>query len=341
MGFENTTSKKYSNEFVIIGLGIYLYRRVRNRGKKSAPSSAFNFDRNAFSEKVPYSPSLASDEKSLPSPMSFILSASLNYPPPQTKKDENTTTVRPRWTPPKLRIRNDTNNSIILPSTPKGVAKNQPFKHFKSSWMNPMSRGPEDSLYMVGSPPPAYDAANAGESFVIPVPSNLRQEQTQATPTPPATQMFHTKPKRDVPDSLVSPTVDEPLPVASPARSESFAPKELVIPVPPASASSTLWSPSSTNSPPGDFGSYNLRAPRLMNVIVPYTPTLPDELSLKVGDTIRLMQEYRDGWCFVQYVGKIDAPKGVIPRICLEERRRMVPVRHKTSNGSSISFVWR
>lgn len=327
---------------MIIGLGIYLYRRARNRSKKCASSSAFDFDRNAFSEKVPYSPSLASDEKSLPSPMSSILSASPNYPPPspQTKKDENTT-VRSHWTPPKLRIRNDTNNSIILPSTPKGVAKSRPFKHFKSSWMNSMSRGSEDSLYMAGTPPPAYDAANAGrEHFVIPVPTNLRQ-QTQAIPKPPATQMLHTKPKKDVPDSLVIPTADEPLPVESPARSESFAPKELVIPVPPASASSTFWSPSSADSPRGEFGSYNLRAPRLMNVIMPYTPTLPDELSVKVGDTIRLMQEYRDGWCFVQYVGKIDAPKGVVPRICLEERRRMVPVRHKTSNGSSVSFVWR
>jgi hypothetical protein len=273
--------------------------------------------------------------------MSSILSAPPNYPSPKTKKDENTTTVRPHWTPPKLRIRNDTNNSIIFPSTPKGVAKNRPFKDSKFSWINPMSRGPEDSPYIAGTPPPAYDAANAGrESFVIPAPTNLRQ-QTQATPTPSATQMLHTKLKKVLPGSLVIPTADEPLLVESPARSESFAPKELVIPVPPASASSTFWSPSSTNSPRGDFGSYNLRAPRLMNVIMSYTPTLPDEISVKVGDTIRLMQEYRDGWCFVQFVGKIDAPKGVVPRVCLEERRRMVPVRHKTSSGSSISFVWR
>ena len=322
----------------MIGLGIYVYRRVRrNRSKKGTPSSAFNFDRKAFSEKVPYSPSLASDEESLPSPMSSILSASPNYPSPQTKKDENATTVKPQ-TPPKLRIRNDINNSIIFPSTPKDVAeKNRPFKHSKSPWMNPTSTGPENSLY---TPPPAYDAANTGGSFAIPVPSNLRQEQTH-TPTAPATRMLHTKPKKVVPDSLVIPTVDEPLPVKSPARSESFAPKELVIPVPSVSASSTFWSHSFINNPRGEFGSDNLRAPRLMNVIVPYNPTLPDELAVKVGDTVRLMQEYRDGWCFVQYVGKIDAPRGVVPLICLEERRRMVPVRHKTSNGSSVSFVWR
>lgn len=328
---------------MIVGLGIYVYRRARNRGKKDTSSSAFDFDRNAFSEKLPYSPSLASDGKSLSSPTSSILSTSPNYPSPQTQKDESTTTVgRKPQTPPKLRIRNDTNNSVIFPSIPKVVAeKKRPSKHYKSSWMNLISRSPEDSLYMVGSPPPAYDVANAGGSFGIPVPTDSPQEQAQGTPTPPKTRMPHTKPKKLAPDSLVIPTVDETLPIKSPARSESFVPKELVIPVPPASASSTFRSPAFTNSPRGEFGPDNLRAPRLMNVIAAYTPTLPDELSVKVGDTVRLIQEYRDGWCFAQYVGRVDAPKGVVPLVCLEERKRMVPVRHKTSNGSSVSLVWR
>ena len=339
-------SLKYSqknkfNELVIVGLGTYVYRRVQNRSKKGTSSSAFDFDRSAFSEKMPYSPSLVFDEKSLPSSASSISSASPTYPSPQTKDpNENSTTVgRKPQTPPKLRVRNDTNHSVILPSIPKAIAeKNRPSKHFKSSWLNLISRSPEDSLYMVGSPPPAYDAASAGGSFVIPVPTDLPHEQMQATPKSPATRIPRAKPKTIVPKSLVIPTMDEPLPVKSPARSESFAPKELVIPNPPASTSSTVQSAPLTNSPRRDSGSDNLR-PRLVNVIAPYTPTLPDELSIKVGDTIRLIQEYRDGWGFAQYVGKADAPKGVVPLVCLEERKRMVPIGHKRSNGSSVSGV--
>ncbi|KAF9556012.1 hypothetical protein CPC08DRAFT_599136, partial [Agrocybe pediades] len=53
-----------------------------------------------------------------------------------------------------------------------------------------------------------------------------------------------------------------------------------------------------------------------------YIPTLSDELRVQVGDTVRVLQEYQDGWCFAQYVGKADAPKGVVPLVCLEDRRR-------------------
>jgi hypothetical protein len=76
----------------------------------------------------------------------------------------------------------------------------------------------------------------------------------------------------------------------------------------------------------------------MMTVAAAYTPTLPDELRVTVGDTVRLLQEYKDGWGFVQYVGKIDSPKGVVPMVCLQERRRMVPsIQHKTSTGSTGS----
>lgn len=66
--------------------------------------------------------------------------------------------------------------------------------------------------------------------------------------------------------------------------------------------------------------------PRLMTVVAPFTPTLEDELPLKVGDTVRVIEEYRDGWCLVQLVGRIDSPRGVVPCVCLQERKRIVPV---------------
>ncbi|KIM48687.1 hypothetical protein M413DRAFT_437872 [Hebeloma cylindrosporum] len=125
-----------------------------------------------------------------------------------------------------------------------------------------MSGSPEDSLYVVGSPPPAYDVANAGGTFVIPVPATLPQEKAQVTPKAPA------MPRNVAPDSLVLPSVEQPLSVRSPARSESSARKELAIPVPPMPGSSTLWSSRVTSS---SRGLDKLKAPRLMNVITPYT----------------------------------------------------------------------
>ncbi|KAF6763743.1 hypothetical protein DFP72DRAFT_800675, partial [Ephemerocybe angulata] len=81
---------------------------------------------------------------------------------------------------------------------------------------------------------------------------------------------------------------------------------------------------------PGSANSYHPESkdnlPRLMTVVAPFMPTLEDELPLKVGDTVRVIEEYRDGWCLVQQVGRIDSPRGVVPCVCLQERKRIVPV---------------
>jgi len=53
---------------------------------------------------------------------------------------------------------------------------------------------------------------------------------------------------------------------------------------------------------------------------------MEDELSLSVGETVRLLEEYEDDWCLVQRVGRIDAEKGVAPRFCLSERLEVVPL---------------
>ena len=83
-------------------------------------------------------------------------------------------------------------------------------------------------------------------------------------------------------------------------------------------------------------GSANTSMPRLMTVIAPFTPTLEDELVLKVGDIVRVIEEFQDEWCLVQMVGRIDSPRGVVPCVCLQERRRIVPVpRDVTISGVS------
>lgn len=86
----------------------------------------------------------------------------------------------------------------------------------------------------------------------------------------------------------------------------------------------TRGRPPSVSSP--TCPSPNTYLPRLMTVIAPFTPTLDDELPLKVGDTVRIIEEYKDDWCMVQMVGRMDSPRGVVPCVCLQERKRMVPV---------------
>jgi hypothetical protein len=63
--------------------------------------------------------------------------------------------------------------------------------------------------------------------------------------------------------------------------------------------------------------------PRFMNVIGSFTPTMEDELPIQIGETVRILEEYQDGWALVQRIGRIDAPKGVVPRSCIADRERI------------------
>ncbi|KAG6849541.1 hypothetical protein H0H93_007629 [Arthromyces matolae] len=118
------------------------------------------------------------------------------------------------------------------------------------------------------------------------------------------------------------PIMEEPMPAPSP-RSESFAPHD-ISPNDPGESPST--------EEPG------LKLPRLMTVATSFTPSLNDELSISFGETVRMLTEYQDGWCLVQRVGRIDAPKGAVPRFCLQERQPgVIPMvsSRKFSIGSS------
>ncbi|KAJ3750242.1 hypothetical protein DFH05DRAFT_1518396 [Lentinula detonsa] len=67
---------------------------------------------------------------------------------------------------------------------------------------------------------------------------------------------------------------------------------------------------------------------RLMYVISTFHPSLDDELSIRIGDCVRLIEEYHDGWCLIQHVGNTDAPRGVVPRFCLVDRQS-APVKSR------------
>jgi hypothetical protein len=187
----------------------------------------------------------------------------------------------------------------------------------------------EDPLDMARSPPPSYTLSNGGSEaqgqsprFIPIPPSPAVSANTPPTPpTPPA--------NRRTKASFVS--LSEPLPAPTP-RSESFAAHDLA-------------NPRDSTDSPSDESGRDQKLPRLMSVATTFTPTLDDELAIKVGDTVRMLDEYRDGWCLVQRVGRIDAPKGAVPRFCLQERRGVVPIlpTRKYSNGSlkSQASGWR
>jgi hypothetical protein len=143
--------------------------------------------------------------------------------------------------------------------------------------------------------------------------------------------------------SLIIPDF-EPLPVISPARSASFAPKDSDLSSSPPHTPPANFTSGSAG---GQIGSSHvehdddagLAASRLMTVVARYTPNLPDELHIKLGDVVRVIAEYKDGWCFAQLLGTIDAPRGVVPLVCLQAAFTLT---HKASNNSLSTIKnWR
>ncbi|KAF8809008.1 hypothetical protein BYT27DRAFT_7094930 [Phlegmacium glaucopus] len=223
-----------------------------------------------------------------------------------------------------LRIANADEDEIPTPTLafPKAVAQKGKPPRSKPTWLSPIT-----TKAPVGLPPPVYTTWSAGQETLIPMPTQRPAQKYKATPMPPTPPISSTVPSKT--STLVVPDY-QPVPIISPARSESFAPKDLIIPSPP-----TL--PSSSRVERGT----DVKLPRLMNVVALYTPNLPDELHIKVGDTLRIIEDYKDGWCFVQFLGRKDAPKGVVPLMCLQERKRLVPFKHNASNSSLTSLKWR
>lgn len=148
------------------------------------------------------------------------------------------------------------------------------------------------------SPPPAYFIAN-----------NTTERYTPDS-TPPSTAVIDVKPAA-APQPLIPMPPIPPSFTAAPA-SPPLSPRS-------SSFSNKSWSPGSRRMSKGK------RIPRLMSVTDTFVPSLRDELPVKIGEVVRLLEEYEDEWCLVQRVGRPDAPKGVVPRFCLEERPEVVP----------------
>ncbi|KAJ7633076.1 hypothetical protein FB45DRAFT_914317 [Roridomyces roridus] len=165
------------------------------------------------------------------------------------------------------------------------------------------------------SPPPSYmaDSKTATLASQVPLPPSPPHKPT-LPPTPPTPPAFKKTSKlnpfsRDIPSAKPMPTELPPsLPLPSPARSASFAAHQDGI-------LAQLEGPEEDMPAPA----------RLMVVSSPFTPSLDDELPITVGETLRVLEEFQDGWALCQRIGRIDAPKGVVPRTCLTEREKIIP----------------
>ncbi|KAG6900668.1 hypothetical protein C0993_005901 [Termitomyces sp. T159_Od127] len=174
----------------------------------------------------------------------------------------------------------------------------------KASLKNKTPKLPVTTPGVPQSSPPNYLTANQAlvenlSPHPIPPPPVILTTGAPP-PTPP--------PNRGTKKKLV--TLAEPMQLISP-RSESFIPQDLITP-------KEMSSPNSNE--------LTQKFPRLMAVSASFTPTLDDELAIKIGDIVRMLEEFQDGWCLIQRVGRIDAPKGAVPRFCLQERRGVVPI---------------
>lgn len=135
----------------------------------------------------------------------------------------------------------------------------------------------------------------------------------QISPPPAYPVVIPEKPvqKQSLP-TIVIPFTEERLsgedkPIASPLRTVSRSP---IV---------------QAENPIADKSEDQLPLPRVMIVQNTFTPNLEDELSVVRGEAIRMLAEYKDGWCVVQRVGAYDSPKGVVPRSCLSERSQAIP----------------
>ncbi|KAK7455105.1 hypothetical protein VKT23_010976 [Stygiomarasmius scandens] len=195
------------------------------------------------------------------------------------------------------------------------------------------------------TPPPAYVVTNGGadrESSMGPTtPPSIPLPPVPVTPasipptppTPPANKHLKVpKPlaSRFSADSpIYSPGSAQPLP--SPARDDSFQRQQTLHPA---------AMPEGFKLPKKQRKKSEPQLPRLMTVVNTFIPSRDDELAIKVSETVRMLEEYHDGWCLVQSTDGEDAPQGVIPRFCLVERQTVIPAS-SPSRRSKFSSAFR
>lgn len=149
-------------------------------------------------------------------------------------------------------------------------------------------------LPLAQSPPPAYSAQPSAPLITVQVADE--KDGRRATPTAALTlQMLK---------------LDPSSPIPSPIRTASIGPDSPLF-------KSLASAPKLSANRASGLAAKAL--PRLMVVGCTFVPSLPDELTIRVGEPVRMLEEYEDEWCLVQRVGNADAERGVVPRFCVQE----------------------
>lgn len=206
---------------------------------------------------------------------------------------------------------------VILPAEPPASVRRDEGKWVPQ--ITAYSAAPKDNSVVldlkaplpndVRSPPPTYTASSTPSS----TPSSSPRPPHLNLPT---VMVTHDDSNLSVPAA--------PSPVPSPRRASSFG----------------------VNAPMGNDQQANLRSkpsvkgqklPRGMLVEHTFVPSLADELAIKVGETLRMLEEYEDEWCLVERLGSRSNERGVVPRFCLKERPRGQHKRGASSTGTAAS----
>ncbi|KZV96220.1 hypothetical protein EXIGLDRAFT_733783 [Exidia glandulosa HHB12029] len=77
-------------------------------------------------------------------------------------------------------------------------------------------------------------------------------------------------------------------------------------------------SPTETSSPLPTL------AGKLVSVVSPFDSTMPDELPVAVGETLRVIEVYEDDWCLAERIGRKKG-RGILPQNCVSEKQLVEP----------------
>ncbi|KAJ7154207.1 hypothetical protein C8R46DRAFT_447012 [Mycena filopes] len=284
----------------ILIVSICLFRRRRNAKKSLAPS---NIVVDLAHEKA--------SAYEVDSKLDLASAYGLEKPGAVFIPGASAADANPNWVP-QINLNRDADLASSSTSSSKKSKKSKKSLRASRGWDRTFSKfAPSER-----SPPPSYMVANGGKTnsvaSQIPLPPSPphHSEIPPTPPTPPAKKSVKAPNpfSREIPPAKPVPSELPPsMPLPSPARSASFAAHQ-----------------SASFSQMDKVDEENM--PRLMNVVETFTPSMEDELLIQIGETVRVLEEYQDGWALVQRIGRFDAPKGVVPRSCIAERERVIPV---------------
>lgn len=214
------------------------------------------------------------------------------------------------------------NNELVSPPLPVKQVTTTRYSHkpdaSHSSFTN-RSANKED-----GTPPPIYRTLPPPP----PPPESSLPSMPPQPPTPPTSMTKH-KHKRSMSRSTIThisipPTTFDIPPIPSSRDPDSADRRDSLTATPNTTARDSHGRRQPSTPSLSELLAPELQLPRLMIVATTFTPARDDEILVKVGETLRLLEEYGDGWCSVQRVGRQDAEKGVMPRFCLKERPKVL-----------------